>query len=79
VSVIHHSKRLTYIVENVLLLVSLRSSADLVTLRVVATTVPGIGFLHFLEGGTFLRGVQGNPHYFPILVQGDAVHGIVSN
>ena len=31
------------------------------------------------SGGTFLRGVQGNPNYFPILVQGDAVHGIGSN
>ena len=31
------------------------------------------------SGGTFLRGVQGNPNYFPILVQGDAVHGISSN
>ena len=31
------------------------------------------------SGGTFLRGVQGNPNYFPILVQGDAVHGIVPN
>ena len=26
--------------------------------------------------GTFLRGVQGNPNYFPILVQGDAVDGM---
>ena len=31
------------------------------------------------SGGTFLRGVQGNPNYFPILVQGDAVHGILTN
>ena len=28
------------------------------------------------SGGTFLRGVQGNPNYFPILVQGDAVDGM---
>ena len=30
------------------------------------------------SGGTltFLRGVQGNPNFFPILVQGDAVHGM---
>ena len=41
---------------------------------------------HFIQyrlisfsGGTFLRGVQGNPNYFPILVQGDAVHGIGTN
>ena len=26
--------------------------------------------------GTFLRGVQGNPNKFPILVQGDAVDGM---
>ena len=25
-----------------------------------------------VSGGTFLRGVQGNPNKFPILVQGDA-------
>ena len=35
--------------------------------------------LFSFSGGTFLRGVQGNPNYFPILVQGDAVHGIGSN
>ena len=35
--------------------------------------------LFTFSGGTFLRGVQGNPNYFPILVQGDAVHGIGSN
>ena len=28
------------------------------------------------SGGTFLRGVQGNPNFFPILVQGDAVDGM---
>ena len=32
-----------------------------------------------ISRGTFLRGVQGNPNKFPILVQGDAVHGIPSN
>ena len=32
-----------------------------------------------ISGRTFLRGVQGNPNKFPILVQGDAVHGIPSN
>ena len=31
------------------------------------------------SGGTCLRGVQGNPNKFPILVQGDAVHGIGTN
>ena len=30
------------------------------------------------SGGTFLEGVQGNPNYFPILVQGEVVHGIGS-
>ena len=35
--------------------------------------------LFSFSGGTFLRGVQGNPNYFPILVQGDAVHGISPN
>ena len=29
--------------------------------------------LFTFSGGTFLRGVQGNPNYFPILVQGDTV------
>ena len=29
--------------------------------------------------GGFLRGVLGNPNFFPILVQGDAVHGISPN
>ena len=32
--------------------------------------------LFSFSGGTFLRGVQGNPNKFPILVQGDAVHGM---
>ena len=40
---------------------------------------PFIYMLISFSGGTFLRGVQGNPNYFPILVQGDAVHGIVAN
>ena len=35
--------------------------------------------LFSFSGGTTLRGVQGNPNYFPILVQGDAVHGIWTN
>ena len=35
--------------------------------------------LFSFSGGTFLRGVQGNPNNFPILVQGDAVHGISPN
>ena len=35
--------------------------------------------LFSFSGGTFLRGVQGNPNFFPILVQGDAVHGIGTN
>ena len=42
-------------------------------------TVPVQYRLFSFSGGTFLRGVQGNPNYFPILVQGDAVHGIVAN
>ena len=32
--------------------------------------------LFSFSGGTFLRGVQGNPNFFPILVQGDAVDGM---
>ena len=35
--------------------------------------------LFTFSGRTCLRGVQGNPNKFPILVQGDAVHGIGSN
>ena len=35
--------------------------------------------LFTFSGRTCLRGVQGNPNKFPILVQGDAVHGIGTN
>ena len=31
------------------------------------------------EDDLFDRSSQGNPNYFPILVQGDAVDGIVAN
>ena len=36
-----------------------------------------IPYLFSFSGGTFLRGVQGNPNFFPILVQGDAVYTVV--
>ena len=44
-----------------------------------SATVYTVYRLITFSGGTFLRGVQGNPNYFPILVQGDAVHGIGTN
>ena len=46
---------------------------------------PGFNFSDFVDacyrlisfsGGTFLRGVQGNPNYFPILVQGVLCMGL---